>query len=128
MLIIAAWIGYQRTQASISAYGVVERGFFGGTYGLAILFSTWSSVLGVYLTTRWWGVPMHFLTSGLCAAMFFVVLVLARRAHRARDGEAVVLVTGARPTSTEHDAGEDQNGRTQVNMTVRMRRSARFAT
>jgi hypothetical protein len=75
VLIIAAWIAYQRTQASISAYGVVERGFFGGTYGLAILFSTWSSVLGVYLTTRWWGVPMHFLTSGLCAAMFFVVLV-----------------------------------------------------
>jgi hypothetical protein len=35
VLIIAAWIAYQRTQASISAYGVVERGFFGGTYTVA---------------------------------------------------------------------------------------------
>ena len=35
VLIIAAWIAYQRTQASISVYGVVERGFFGGTYTVA---------------------------------------------------------------------------------------------
>jgi uncharacterized protein (DUF58 family) len=34
-LIVAAWIAYQRTQASISVYGIVERGFFGGTYTTA---------------------------------------------------------------------------------------------
>jgi len=34
-LILAAWIAYQRTQASISVYGIVERGFFGGTYTMA---------------------------------------------------------------------------------------------
>jgi hypothetical protein len=34
-LIIAAWIAYQRTQASLSSYGIVERGFFGGTYTVA---------------------------------------------------------------------------------------------
>jgi hypothetical protein len=31
-LIIAAWVSYQRTQAEVSGYGIVERGFFGGTY------------------------------------------------------------------------------------------------
>ena len=35
VLIIAAWVAYQRTQASISTYGIVERGFFGGTYTVA---------------------------------------------------------------------------------------------
>ena len=34
-LIVAAWLAYQRTQASLSAYGIVERGFFGGTYTVA---------------------------------------------------------------------------------------------
>ena len=34
-LLIAAWIAYQRTQASLSVYGIVERGFFGGTYTVA---------------------------------------------------------------------------------------------
>ncbi|GAA1821944.1 hypothetical protein [Agromyces salentinus] len=31
-LLVIAWIAYQRTQASVSRYGIVERGFFGGTY------------------------------------------------------------------------------------------------
>jgi len=34
-LIVAAWISYQRTRASISVYGIVERGFFGGIYTVA---------------------------------------------------------------------------------------------
>jgi hypothetical protein len=41
----------------------------------AVLVSTWSSVLGVYHTTRWWDLPMHFITNGLCAGMLYVVLV-----------------------------------------------------
>ena len=51
------------------------RPAFDITFGLAILFSTWSSVLGVYITTKWWDLPMHFLTNGICAALLFVVLV-----------------------------------------------------
>ena len=35
VLIVAAWVAYQRTQASVSTYGIVERGFFGGTYTVA---------------------------------------------------------------------------------------------
>lgn len=34
-VIAAAWIAYQRTQAELSSYGIVERGFFGGTYTVA---------------------------------------------------------------------------------------------
>lgn len=34
-LIVAAWVAYQRTCASLSIYGVVERGFFGGIYTVA---------------------------------------------------------------------------------------------
>ncbi len=30
-LIAVAWASYQRTSASLSVYGIVERGFFGGT-------------------------------------------------------------------------------------------------
>ena len=41
----------------------------------AVLVSTWSSVLGIYHTTRWWDLPMHFFTNGLSAAMLYVVLV-----------------------------------------------------
>ena len=44
----------------------------------AVLVSTWSSVMGIYLSTRWWDMPMHFLTNGLCAAMLYVVLVRLR--------------------------------------------------
>ncbi|MCD2442906.1 hypothetical protein LQ757_11550 [Agromyces sp. SYSU K20354] len=51
------------------------RAGFDIAFGIAVLFSTWSSVLGVYHTTRWWDVPMHFLTNGLLAALAFVVLV-----------------------------------------------------
>ena len=35
VLLVMAWVAYQRTQASVSTYGVVERGFFGGTYTVA---------------------------------------------------------------------------------------------
>ena len=34
-LIGAAWVAYQRTSASLSVYGIVERGFFGGTTTVA---------------------------------------------------------------------------------------------
>lgn len=44
-------------------------------FGAVILASMWSSVLGVYITTRWWDLPMHFLTNGLCAALLYIVLV-----------------------------------------------------
>ena len=47
-------------------------------FGAMVLAATWSSVLGVYITTRWWDIPMHFLTNGLCAALLYIVLVRLR--------------------------------------------------
>ncbi|WP_130176214.1 hypothetical protein [Cryobacterium sp. SO1] len=44
-------------------------------FGAVVLVAVWSSVLGIYITTRWWDLPVHFLTNGLCAALFYVVLV-----------------------------------------------------
>lgn len=35
LLILAAWVGFRRSRASISRYGIVERGFFGGVSTVA---------------------------------------------------------------------------------------------
>ena len=47
-------------------------------FGLVLLVSVWSSVFDIYLTTRWWDLPMHFLTNGLCAAVAYIILVRIR--------------------------------------------------
>ena len=39
------------------------------------LAAVWSSVLQIYITTRWWDMPMHFLTNGVYAALCYMVLV-----------------------------------------------------
>ena len=44
-------------------------------FGLVVLVAVWSSVLGIYVTTRWWDLPVHFLTNGLCAALLYIVLL-----------------------------------------------------
>lgn len=44
-------------------------------FGVVLLVAVWSSVLGIYLTTRWWDLPVHFVTNGLCAALLYIVLV-----------------------------------------------------
>jgi len=47
-------------------------------FGIVILVAAWSSVLEIYITTRWWDIPVHFLTNGLCAAVLYVLLVRGR--------------------------------------------------
>lgn len=54
------------------------RPAFDITFGALILASTWSSVLNIYITTRWWDIPMHFATNGLSAALVYIVLVQIR--------------------------------------------------
>jgi len=44
-------------------------------FGVVVLVAVWSSVLGIYVTTRWWDLPVHFLTNGLCAALLYIVFV-----------------------------------------------------
>jgi hypothetical protein len=82
--IVVAGVGWGPLSAVSFASAVVVmlvprllglRPRFDITFGAVILASTWSSVLGVYITTRWWDLPMHFLTNGLCAALLYNVLV-----------------------------------------------------
>lgn len=42
---------------------------------VATLAASWSSVTDLYLTARWWDIPMHFLTNGIWAALLYVALV-----------------------------------------------------
>ncbi|QYF73209.1 hypothetical protein [Cryobacterium sp. PAMC25264] len=44
-------------------------------FGVVLLVAVWSSVLDLYVTVRWWDIPMHFLTNGLCAVLLYLVLV-----------------------------------------------------
>ena len=44
-------------------------------FGIVVLVAVWSSVLQIYISTRWWDLPMHFLTNGLCAALCYLLLV-----------------------------------------------------
>lgn len=46
-------------------------------FGIALSIAAWSSVLEIYTTTRWWDLPVHFVTNGLCAALCYVLLVRA---------------------------------------------------
>lgn len=55
-------------------------------FGAVVLVSTWSSVLGLFITTRWWDIPMHFLMNGVAAAMLYIVLV---RLHVIADAETL---------------------------------------
>ncbi|SIN68802.1 hypothetical protein [Agromyces cerinus] len=70
-------------------------------FGTAVLVSTWSSVLGLFHTTRWWDIPMHFFTNGVVAAMLYVVLVRLRLIadaetlpHPVRSAALMVTVLG----------------------------------
>lgn len=47
-------------------------------FGVVVLVAAWSSVLQIYVSTRWWDLPMHFLTNGFCAALCYIWLVQLR--------------------------------------------------
>lgn len=51
------------------------RPAFDIAFGIVSLVAVWSSVLGIYVTTRWWDLPIHFLANGLYAALCYIVLV-----------------------------------------------------
>lgn len=51
------------------------RPSFDIAFGIVVLVAVWSSVLEVYVSTRWWDLPIHFLANGLCAALCYIMLV-----------------------------------------------------
>ncbi|TFD33165.1 hypothetical protein [Cryobacterium cryoconiti] len=61
-------------------------------FGVVVLLAVWSSVLQIYISTRWWDLPMHFLTNGLCAALCYLLFV--------RIGVLADAATLPRPTLT----------------------------
>ncbi|WP_400994411.1 hypothetical protein [Agromyces sp. GXQ0307] len=69
------------------------------SFGLIALVSVWSSVTDLYVTVRWWDIPMHFLMNGLAAVIAVLLFV---RLHLIADPQrlprpvlAAVLVTTA---------------------------------
>lgn len=44
-------------------------------FGILALVSVWSSVTDLYVTVKWWDLPMHFLVTGLGAALLYLILV-----------------------------------------------------
>lgn len=47
-------------------------------YGVIALVSVWSSVTDLYVTVKWWDIPMHFLMNGLAAAVGYMLFERAR--------------------------------------------------
>ncbi|MCU1445798.1 hypothetical protein [Cryobacterium sp.] len=68
-------------------------------FGVVVLVAVWSSVLDIYITTRWWDLPVHLVTNGLCAALLYIVLVqfsvVADAATLPRPMLSTVVVTTA---------------------------------
>ncbi|TFB48718.1 hypothetical protein [Cryobacterium tagatosivorans] len=68
-------------------------------FGIVLLVAVWSSVLHIYISTRWWDLPMHFLTNGLCAALCYIGLVrlgiVADAATLPRPMVSAVVMTAA---------------------------------
>src|SRR5215203_3272081 len=44
-------------------------------FGIVTLIAVWSSVIDLYVTVRWWDLPVHFALNGLVAAMGYLLLV-----------------------------------------------------
>jgi hypothetical protein len=67
------------------------------TFGIVVLVAVWSNVLDLYITTRWWDLPVHFATNGVCAALLYVVFarfeILADPTTLPRPMLSVALVT-----------------------------------
>ncbi|TFC45880.1 hypothetical protein E3T26_15080 [Cryobacterium sp. TMT1-21] len=44
-------------------------------FGTVVLIAVWSSVLQIYISTRWWDLPVHLVTNGLSAALCYLLFV-----------------------------------------------------
>lgn len=82
--IVAALIGWTPIDAATFALvmlGLVLPRFLGArpaldiACGVTLLIAGWSAVLEIYLTVRWWDLPVHFALNGLVATVAFLLLV-----------------------------------------------------
>lgn len=105
--VLAALIGWSPVDAAV--FGLVMLGlvlprFLGArpaldvAFGVALLVAAWSSVLDVYLTTRWWDIPVHLALNGLIAAVAYLLLIRLEYVpdpHHSRVPLATVTLTVA---------------------------------
>jgi hypothetical protein len=65
---------------SLALFGVVLPRMLGlrpgldAAFGLSVLVAAWSSVFELYLSVRWWDLPVHFVLNGLSAVIGVALL------------------------------------------------------
>ncbi|MDY0910678.1 hypothetical protein [Microbacterium sp. CFBP9034] len=57
---------------------VGARPAFDIVYGVTVLVAAWSNVLGLYELVPWWDLVVHFVATGVIAAMLFLLLARCR--------------------------------------------------
>jgi hypothetical protein len=81
--VIAGAIWWTPTDAGILAFALPAtllprflgvRPAFDITYGVTILVAAWSNVLDLYTSIAWWDLAVHFVATGVVAAMLCVLL------------------------------------------------------
>ena len=81
--VVAAFIWWQPTDAGILALALPAllvprfirvRPWFDIVYAITVLTAAWSNVLDLYRTVAWWDLLLHFVCTGVIAAMSYLVL------------------------------------------------------
>ncbi|MFS0732774.1 hypothetical protein ABC304_12320 [Microbacterium sp. 1P10UB] len=80
--VIVAAIGFTWTDAGVLAFAlpalliprfVGARPAFDIVYSVCVLIAAWSNVLDLYTSIWWWDIAVHFVATGVIAAMVFVL-------------------------------------------------------
>ncbi|MFE5672263.1 hypothetical protein ACFQ58_11730 [Agromyces sp. NPDC056523] len=87
------------TGAMLLPRALAVRPGFDIAYCVIALMSVWSSVTDLYVTVKWWDLPMHFLMNGLAAAVCYILLerlgVVAKASTLPRPLLSTTIVTTA---------------------------------
>lgn len=82
--VVVAIVGWSPVDGAVFALvllGLVLPRFLGvrpgldAAFGISLLVAGWSSVLDIYLTTKWWDLPVHFALNGLLAAVLYILAI-----------------------------------------------------
>lgn len=81
--VVAAFLWWTATDAGILALAmpavlaprfVGARPSFDIAFGIVVLTAAWSNVLDLYTTVAWWDLAVHFVCTGVFAAMLYLLL------------------------------------------------------
>jgi hypothetical protein len=85
--VVVAGLGWSPVDAGIVAFVLPAlllprflgiRAWFDACCGAVILVAAWSNVVGLYESVAWWDLLVHFLCTGVLAAMAYLTLVTLR--------------------------------------------------